>query len=64
MAIEKLYTVPEAAETIRCSIWMLWAWLRDGKIKRTKFGAKTLIRESELTRLLRDPESTIPARGR
>jgi excisionase family DNA binding protein len=54
MAIEKLYSVPEAAEALRVSKWTIWAWLSQAKLKRTKCQGKTVIRESELLKLLKD----------
>jgi excisionase family DNA binding protein len=56
LAIEKLYDVPEAAETTKLSEWTIWAYLKDGKLKRTKVGGRTVIRESELQKLIRDVE--------
>ncbi len=57
MAIEKLYTVPEAADTVRCSPWTIWAKLTKGEIKRTKIGnGRTVIRESELLKLIKDED--------
>ncbi len=54
MAIEPHYTVDEAAEIVRVSPWTLWAKLRDGELTRTKFFGRTLIKESELQKLLKD----------
>jgi len=54
MAIEKLYTVPEAADTVKISSWTMWGKLRKGEIRRTKVGNRTVIRESELKKLIKD----------
>ena len=54
MAIEKLYSVDEAAEALRISYWTVWAKLKDGTLKRTKVGGRTVIRESELQKLIVD----------
>jgi excisionase family DNA binding protein len=57
MALEKLYSVKEAAEALRVSTWTIWGKLRRGEIRRTKIGkdnGRTVIRESELQRLIRD----------
>ena len=59
MAIERLYSVAEAAEALRISYWTVWAKLKDGTLKRTKVGGRTVIRESELQKLIVDQ----PAKG-
>jgi excisionase family DNA binding protein len=52
--MEKLYSVPEAADVLRISRWTIWAWLRSGRLRGAKVGDRRVIRESELHRLLRD----------
>jgi excisionase family DNA binding protein len=54
MSLEKLYSVPEAAEALRISVWTVWAKLKDGTLKRSKVGGRTVIRESELMKLIVD----------
>lgn len=54
MALEKLYTISEAAQYLRVSKWAIEAWLKQGKLRRTKAGARTVIRERELERFLCD----------
>jgi len=56
MILEKLYTVREAGalDWLRLKEWTLWAMLKDGRLLRTKVGGKTLIRESELRKLISD----------
>jgi excisionase family DNA binding protein len=54
MAIEKLYGVEEAAEALGISHWTVWAKLKNGDLRRTKVGGRTVIRESELQRLIID----------
>jgi excisionase family DNA binding protein len=54
MAIEKLYGVEEAAEALGITNWTVWAKLKNGDLRRTKVGGRTLIRESELQRLIID----------
>jgi len=52
--IEKLYLVNEAAELVRVSPWTIWAKLKNGELLRTKVGGRTVIRESELRKLIVD----------
>jgi excisionase family DNA binding protein len=56
MAIEKVYSVPQAAEITTLSKWTIWAMLTRGQLKRTKIGGRTVIRESELMKLIKDQE--------
>ena len=49
-----LLTTKEAAEVLRVSHWTVSAWLSQGKLRRTKVGSRTLIRQSELERVLED----------
>ena len=52
--LEKLYLVNEAAELVRVSSWTIWAKLKNGELLRTKVGGRTVIRESELQKLIVD----------
>jgi excisionase family DNA binding protein len=53
--MEKLYSVQEAALLLGgVSKWTVHAWLSKGKMKRTKVGRRTMIRESELQRMVQD----------
>ena len=55
MENEKLYSVPEAARFLGgISKWTVHAWLSQGKLRRTKIGSRTMIRESELQRVIED----------
>ena len=57
MAIEKVFTVNEAAELTTLSPWTIWAKLSKGEILRTKVaGRRTVIKESELEKLFKDEE--------
>jgi len=60
MAIEKVYRVPEAAEALCVSPWTIWAKLKNGTLRRTKIGGVTVIRESELQRLMVDQPPKAP----
>lgn len=53
--MEQLYSVEGAAEKLGgISKWTIYAYLSSGKLKRTKVGGRTMIRESELVRLIHD----------
>jgi excisionase family DNA binding protein len=54
MAIEKLYSVDDAAALLQISHWTIWAKLKSGELMRTKVGGRTVIRESELKRMIVD----------
>ena len=51
--LEKLYSVRRAAKVLGgISPRTVYAWLGQGRIVRTKVGRRTMIRESELRRIL------------
>ena len=53
--MDKLYSVTEAAKALGgISKWTVHAWLSQGRIRRTKVGGRTMIRESELQRVMED----------
>jgi excisionase family DNA binding protein len=54
MALEKLFSVEEAAEVLGISYWTIWAKLKSGELLRTKIGGRTVIRESALEALVVD----------
>ena len=56
MKVGELLTTKEAAEVLRVSPWTISAWLSQGKLRRTKVGARTMIRESELQRVIHDEQ--------
>ncbi len=50
-----LLSVPEAAKKLGgISKWTLHAWLSQGRLVRTKVGGRTMIRESELQKVIED----------
>ena len=50
--MEALLSVEEAARKLGgISKWTVHAWLAKGKLRRTKVGSRTMIRESELERV-------------
>lgn len=47
--MEKLFSVEEAARELGgLSKFTIHAWLSSGKLRRTKVGSRTMIRESDL----------------
>ena len=53
--MERLLTVDEAASALGgISKYTVQAWLSSGKLLRTKVGSRTMIRESELERVVED----------
>jgi excisionase family DNA binding protein len=49
MGADKLYSVQDAAAVLGgVSKWTVHAWLAKGKLRRTKVGSRTMIRESDL----------------
>jgi excisionase family DNA binding protein len=43
-----------AAEYLNVSKFTLYRWLSEGRLQRSKAGGRTLVRESELTKLIED----------
>ena len=54
MALEKLYSVDQAAEALGISHWTIWSKLKNGELLRSKIGGRTVIRESALKALVVD----------
>lgn len=51
--METLYSVEEAAKRLGgISKWTVHAWLSKGRLQRTKVGGRTMIRESELAKMI------------
>lgn len=46
------YGVPEAAYAFSISESLVWIWIREGKLKTFKVGARTLITREEMLRRL------------
>ena len=65
--MENLFSVKESARKLGgLSPWTVYSWLSQGKLQRTKVGGRTMIRESELAKVIRDGEKSPgpPARGK
>jgi excisionase family DNA binding protein len=53
--MDTLLSVDEAARRLGgLSKYTIHAWLSSGKLRRTKVGSRTMIRESELQRVIED----------
>jgi excisionase family DNA binding protein len=53
--MDNLISVEEAAKRLGgLSKWTIHAWLSKGKMQRTKVGGRTMIRESELQKVIDD----------
>jgi excisionase family DNA binding protein len=60
--MEKLYSINDAAEALGgVSRMTIETWLSRGRLRRTKVGRRTMIRESELQRFL-DEDATQQAK--
>ena len=59
-AMDALFSVEEAARRLGgLSKYTIHAWLSSGKLRRTKVGSRTMIRESELQRVIRDESQEV-----
>ena len=63
--LENLFSVEEAARRLGgISKWTVHVWLSQGRLQRTKVGGRTMIRESELEKVIQDgAKSASPRRG-
>ena len=53
--MEQLFSIEEVARRLGgISKWTVHAWLSQGKLQRTKVGGRTMIRESELAKVIED----------
>ncbi len=63
--MDALYSVEDAARRLGgISKWTIHAWLSKGRLQRTKVGGRTMIRESELQKVIEDGgKSAAPKRS-
>lgn len=53
--MDALLSVSEVAARLGgISKWTVYAWLSQGRLRRTKVGGRTMIRESELAKVIID----------
>jgi excisionase family DNA binding protein len=58
METDALLSVEETARRLGgISKWTVHQWLSQGKLRRSKVGRRTMIRESELARVIREEET-------
>ncbi len=64
--MENLLSIEEAARRLGgISKWTVHAWLSQGRMQRTKVGGRTMIRESELAKVIEEGgKSAAPGRQR
>jgi excisionase family DNA binding protein len=62
--MDNLISVEEAARRLGgLSKWTIHGWLSKGRLQRTKVGSRTMIRESELNKIINDGgKSPVPKR--
>jgi len=52
---DPLLSVPETARQLGgISVWTVYTWLSQGKLQRTKVGSRTMIRQSELAKVIQE----------
>ena len=62
--MDNLLSVEEAARRLgESSKWTLHAWLSQGRLQRTKVGSRTMIRESELQKVIEEGGEVAPGRA-
>jgi excisionase family DNA binding protein len=55
LKLERLLSVEEAARLLGgISKWTVHSWLSQGRLQRTKVGGRTMLRESELLKVIED----------
>jgi excisionase family DNA binding protein len=65
MSLEELLSVEEAAKRLGgISVWTIRSWLSAGRLQRTKVGGRTMIRESELQKVIQDGGKSPSPSGR
>ena len=63
--MDSLLSVEEAAKRLGgISKWTVHSWLSQGRIQRTKVGGRTMIRESELQKVIEEGGKSQSPRNR
>jgi excisionase family DNA binding protein len=63
--LENLLSIEEVARRLGgISKWTIHAWLSQGRMQRTKVGGRTMIRESELQKVIEEGGKSPSPRGR
>jgi excisionase family DNA binding protein len=59
---DELLSVKRTTEELGgVSKWTIYAWLSQGKLRRTKVGSRTMIRRSELQRVIHEAPPSRPS---
>jgi excisionase family DNA binding protein len=65
MTETQLLSIEEAARRLGgISKWTIHAWLSKGRLQRTKVGGRTMIRETELKKVIEDGGKSPSQRGK
>jgi len=65
VTLDNLLSVEEAARRLGgLSKWTIHAWLSQGRLQRTKVGGRTMIRESELQKVIEEGGKSQSPRNR
>jgi excisionase family DNA binding protein len=63
--MEQLFSIEEVARRLGgISKWTVHAWLSQGRLQRTKVGGRTMIRESELQKVIKEGGKSASPGGR
>lgn len=63
--MDSLLSVGEVAKRLGgISKWTVYAWLSQGRLQRTKVGGRTMVRESELAKVIQDGGKSPAPRSR
>lgn len=56
---DRLLSIPEVARELGgISVWTVRVWLSQGRMHRTKVGSRTMVRSSELARVINDSKQS------
>jgi excisionase family DNA binding protein len=62
---DPLHSIEDATRRLGgISKWTLYAWLSQGRLQRTKVGSRTMIRQSELQKVIHDGGKSANTRPR
>jgi excisionase family DNA binding protein len=58
------YTIPEAADQLRCSRSHIYKLIETGQLRRVRIGHRSIITAAEIDRILREGAEPEPGTGR
>jgi excisionase family DNA binding protein len=51
--MERLFSVQDTAEILGgISKWTIYAWIKQGRLRRVKLGSRTMVTQSEINRII------------